>query len=117
MVVSFGACCFGIVIGYVAYRTLIRTDSSSISDIAAVVAAVGGGAVTQLYDPTAGDAFGWYAIGLLIGMAVFLVLRLVLEHPQTPRKPEDPPQPTVLGDSPVISDSGSGSARQDIFGT
>jgi hypothetical protein len=104
MVMSIGAFCFGVVIGYVTYRTLVRKDDSSISDIAAVVAAVGGAAVTQLFDPASGDIFGWYAIGLLVGMATFLVLRLVFERSgdkgplilgdETHAKPED----VVLGD-------------------
>ena len=94
MVMSIGAFCFGVVIGYITYRTLVRKDDTSISDIAAVVAAVGGAAVTQLFDPASGDIFGWYAIGLLAGMATFLVLRLVFERAKVPgEKP-----PVVLGD-------------------
>jgi NhaP-type Na+/H+ or K+/H+ antiporter len=79
-VVSIGAVCFGIVIGYIAYRTLVRVDSNSISDLAAVIAAVGGGVVAERFDEKGTDAFGWYSIGLLIGMAVFLVLRLIFER-------------------------------------
>lgn len=92
MIMDIGAVCFGIVIGYVTYRTLVRTDGSSVSDIAAVLAAVGGAGVTKLFDPASGDAFGWYAIGLLVGMAVFLVLRLILERPG-----QDGKTPLILG--------------------
>jgi hypothetical protein len=94
MVLSIGAACFGVVLGYVTYRTLVRKKTSSISDLAAVVAAVGGGVVTQLFDPTTGDAFGWYSIGLLTGMAVFLILRLTVERVAG----EGGVRPTVLGD-------------------
>jgi hypothetical protein len=69
-----GAACFGIVIGFITYRTLIRTtDKTAISDLAAVVGAVGGGVVTGLFEP-ASRAFAWYSIGLLGGMALFFVL-------------------------------------------
>jgi hypothetical protein len=99
--------CFGVVIGYVTYRTLVRKNNSSISDIAAVVAAVGGGVVTQIFNPTAGDTFGWYSIGLLVGMAVFLVLRLVVERPAT----TGGPRPAVLGD-----DASGANPRAAILG-
>ena len=92
-VISIGAVCFGIVIGYVTYRTLVRQDTASVSDIAAVVAAVGGGVVAERFSNTAhSDSFGWYSIGLLIGFAAFLILRLIFEH--TPGKKKS----TVLGD-------------------
>ena len=79
MVVSIGAVCFGIVVGYVTYRTLVRTDTTSISDLAAVIAAIGGGVVTQLFGDDGTDTFGWYSMGLLGGMALFLVLRILLK--------------------------------------
>jgi hypothetical protein len=65
-----GAACFGIAVGYLTYRALVRTAvNASISVLAAVVGAVGGAAVTGLFAP--GTAvFAWYAIGLLAGMAV-----------------------------------------------
>ena len=69
-VISVGAVCFGIVIGYITYRTLARSEKASVSDIAAVVAAVGGGTVTTLFDRNGSDSFGWYSMGLLVGMAL-----------------------------------------------
>jgi NhaP-type Na+/H+ or K+/H+ antiporter len=93
-VISVGAVCFGIVIGYVTYRTLVRTNKSSISDLAAVVAAIGGGVVSGHFDVRGSDTFGWYSIGLLIGMAVFLILRLILER----QKEDGEPGPVILGD-------------------
>ncbi|HEY5178186.1 MAG TPA: hypothetical protein VIJ07_00160 [Dermatophilaceae bacterium] len=120
MIASIGATCFGVVIGYVTYRTLVRKDDSSISDIASVVAAVGGGVVTQLFGPASADRFGWYAIGLLCGMAVFLVLRIVLERPSTPGEK----RPEVLGDEKparsagevILGDSSAGGSQSAILG-
>ena len=78
-VVSVGAVCFGVAIGYITYRTLVRKSDAAISDIAAVVAAVGGGVVAERFSDKGTDTFGWYSIGLLVGMAAFLVLRLTVE--------------------------------------
>jgi hypothetical protein len=78
-VITIGAICFGVVVGYITYRTLARvTAGASVSDIASVIAAVGGGAVTVLFDPQESDAFGWYAIGLLMGMALYLTISLAI---------------------------------------
>jgi hypothetical protein len=92
-VISIGALCFGIVIGYVTYRTLVRKGDSSISDLAAVVGAVGGGVVATRFDEKGTDTFAWYSIGLLAGMAVFLMLRLIFE-----RRKNGEPGPSILGD-------------------
>jgi hypothetical protein len=68
-----GALVFGLVVGFITYRTLVRTtDKASIGDLGAVLAAIGGGAVTKLYDPS-GTPFAWYAIGLALGMMVFFL--------------------------------------------
>ncbi len=93
-VMSIGATCFGIVVGYVTYRTLVRKSDAAISDLAAVVAAIGGGVVAERFDSSRGsDTFGWYSIGLLAGFALFLVLRLVFE-----RSKDGGPAPVILGD-------------------
>lgn len=42
-----------------------------LSDIAAVTAAVGGAAVTALFDTD--DLFGWYSIGLFCGFFMYLI--------------------------------------------
>jgi hypothetical protein len=75
LVISVGATCFGVVAGYITHRTLIRKSTGAqISDLAAVLAAIGGGTVAALF-PLDGqsDAFGWYSIGLLIGVAAYFV--------------------------------------------
>ena len=58
IVMSVGAFCFGATVGYITYRTLVRTEKSNVSDIATVVGAVGGAAVTGLFDPQQSDTFG-----------------------------------------------------------
>jgi hypothetical protein len=74
-----GAALFGVSVGFIAYRTLVRTsDKAAISDLGTVVAVIGGGAVTGLFDPQNSDLFGWYSIGLAIGIATFFVLFLAL---------------------------------------
>jgi hypothetical protein len=79
IVVSVGAVCFGLVVGYLTYRTLARSGpTASVSDLAAVVAVIGGGTVTTLFRPARSDAFGWYSIGLLIGLAVYAAATLIL---------------------------------------
>lgn len=67
-----GAVCFGVIMGWVTYRTLRRTgETVAISNIASVAGAVGGAAVTGLFK---GNLFGWYCIGLAGGFFVYLVL-------------------------------------------
>jgi hypothetical protein len=74
VLVQAGACCFGVAIGYITYRTLVRsTDRTAISDLAAVIGAVGGGVITGVF-PAGSALFAWYSIGLLLGMAVFFAV-------------------------------------------
>ena len=72
-----GAFCFGLVIGFITYRTLRRTDQTSISDIAAVIGAIGGGAVLALF-PAGSERFDYYAFGLAIGFVAYLIVSLIL---------------------------------------
>ena len=68
-----GALCFGVVIGWVTYRTLRRQgETVAISNIATVIGAVGGGAVTALFKTP--EPFGWYCIGLFLGFFAYLIL-------------------------------------------
>ena len=68
-----GALCFGIIVGWVTYRTLRRTgETVAISNIASVIAAVGGGAVTAVFKTP--DIFAWYCIGLFVGFFAYLIL-------------------------------------------
>jgi hypothetical protein len=68
-----GSVLFGVVIGWVTYRTLARRAGAvALSDIATVLGAVGGGAVLAIFDDD--HLFGLYAIGLAIGFFAYLAL-------------------------------------------
>ena len=74
---SIGAFCFGLVIGWVTYRTLRRrNDGVALSDIATVVGATGGAAVTGLFGNA--QLFAWYSIGLAVGFFVYLLLGVTI---------------------------------------
>lgn len=61
-----GAGAFGLVIGWIAYRTLRRSDGSRIRDLTTVIAALGGAAIvdTRFADP---ELFSSYGLGLATG--------------------------------------------------
>jgi hypothetical protein len=68
-----GAVCFGVVIGWIVYRTLRRdTNVVTLQDIATVVGAVGGAAVTAIFKSE--SLFGCYSIGLAVGFFGYLIL-------------------------------------------
>jgi hypothetical protein len=70
---EFGAICFGVVVGWVTYRTLRRSNETvALSNIATVIAAVGGAAVTGLFNSP--ELFGLYSIGLAGGFFAYLLL-------------------------------------------
>jgi ABC-type Co2+ transport system permease subunit len=72
-----GAICFGLVVGWITYRTLRRSaDKVGLGDIATVIGAVGGAAVTSLF---AKDLFAGYAIGLAVGFFLYFIIGLILE--------------------------------------
>jgi hypothetical protein len=74
---EWGALVFGVVIGWVTYRTLRRTtETVDLSSIATVIGAVGGAAVTTLFDTD--RLFGFYAIGLGGGFFAYLLLGTTL---------------------------------------
>lgn len=68
---------FGIVVGYITYRTLRHKSSTGLSDIASVIGAIGGGAVLKLF-PVGGAGFDQYAAGLATGFFVYLLLSLLI---------------------------------------
>ncbi|GHP00874.1 hypothetical protein KSF_109210 [Reticulibacter mediterranei] len=80
-----GAICFGLVVGWISYRTLRRKEGvAALSDIAAVISAIGGAAVTALFRSEL--LFGLYAIGLALGFfAYFLVSISVYGKKETGR--------------------------------
>jgi hypothetical protein len=77
-VASIGAACFGLVVGWIAYRTLRRKEGNvGLSDLSTVIGVIGGGAITTLFKEP--GLFGSYAIGLAIGFFAYFVVALILE--------------------------------------
>jgi hypothetical protein len=74
---EWGAASFGFVIGWVTYRTVRRSPTTGLSDIATVIGAVGGAAVTTLF-PSADRPFGAYGIGLAIGFILYLITAMIV---------------------------------------
>lgn len=73
-----GAALFGLVVGWICYRTLRRReDKAALSDLATVVGVIGGGAVTALFK--AGDSFASYSIGLAIGFFAYLIISALVD--------------------------------------
>ena len=73
----FGAFCFGLVIGWIVYRTLRRKEgASALSDVSTVIGAVGGGAIMAIFK--APELFAGYSIGLAAGFFIYFVLYLVI---------------------------------------
>jgi len=75
---NIGAICFGLVIGWITYRTLRRKEgNAALSDIAAVIGAVGGAGITTLFG--AKDLFASYCIGLAIGFFLYFIIGLIID--------------------------------------
>jgi hypothetical protein len=68
-----GAFCFGMVVGWVTYRTLRRKEgAATLSDISSVLGAIGGAAVTALFKNE--QMFGMYSIGLAVGFFLYFLI-------------------------------------------
>jgi len=75
---NIGAICFGLVIGWITYRTLRRKEgNAALSDIAAVIGAVGGAGITSLFG--AANLFDAYCIGLAIGFFGYFIIGLIVD--------------------------------------
>jgi hypothetical protein len=72
-----GAFWFGFVVGFVTYRTLRHTTTAGLNDIAAVIGAIGGGAVLKLFPPDT-VSFNDYAFGLALGFFLYLAISLII---------------------------------------
>lgn len=73
-----GAFGFGALIGWYAYYlNRYRTDAIQLSDLAALIGAVGGGAILALF-PAGSDLFGAYGVGLFAGFFGYLLVLVVL---------------------------------------
>lgn len=70
--IEIGALAFGLVIGWLTYRTIIfRKEDAALADIAIVIGAVGGAAITGIFkDP---NLFAGYSIGLAAGFFFFAI--------------------------------------------
>ncbi len=76
--VQWGAFSFGLILGwFVYYLNRYRTGDVQFSDIATVLAAVGGAAVINLF-PAGSDLFGAYGIGLAVGFFGYFLLLIAL---------------------------------------
>src|SRR5215216_5950363 len=108
-----GAVCFGIVVGWVCYRTLRRNQAASgLSDIATVLGAIGGAAITGIWKPGTGS-FNGYCIGLLIGFFLYLIVSYIVEGPEGRRQVAawlgtEPPRGQIIGSVSVTTPTGGG---------
>ena len=81
MIPMIGAACFGVVMGWITYRTLRRREgTAALSDIATVIGAVGGAAITALFKTE--DLFGAYCIGLFVGFFAYFIVGLLVKEEQ-----------------------------------
>jgi hypothetical protein len=68
-----GAFAFGAVIGWTTYFIMRRAQPTAITDIAAVIGALGGAAILTLFEAR-GPMFASYAIGLAVGFFAYFVI-------------------------------------------
>jgi uncharacterized membrane protein YeaQ/YmgE (transglycosylase-associated protein family) len=72
-----GPFCFGLVIGWVTYRTLRRkAEGVALGDIAAVIGAVGGATVVGLFKAAGFDS---YCFGLAVGFFAYFISGIIIE--------------------------------------
>ena len=75
--INVGSFCFGLVVGWVTYRTLRRKqEGAAISDIAAVIGAIGGAGITTLFG--AQELFSSYCIGLSVGFFGYFIVGIII---------------------------------------
>jgi uncharacterized membrane protein YeaQ/YmgE (transglycosylase-associated protein family) len=76
---------FGIVIGWITYRTLARQTTTTVNDISAVVGAVGGAAVITFLGlnqkSAVAENISPYCIGLFLGFFGYLVAAMIAKKP------------------------------------
>lgn len=70
---SIGATCFGAALGWFTYFTLRYKKDHVISDLGAVIAALGGGAVPKLF-ASGSTVFAYYELGLAIGFFGYVMI-------------------------------------------
>jgi hypothetical protein len=97
-----GALLFGLVIGWISYRTLRLTAGTSVlSDIATIIGAVGGAAVTALLRDDV--LFGLYCLGLALGFFAYLGYGVYVSGTQEvqPWRISAPVVPAAIGQAPA----------------
>ncbi len=103
-IAGFGALVFGFVVGWISYRTLRLTGGANVlSDIATIIAAVGGAAIVTLLKSDV--LFGLYALGLGIGFFAYLAVGLVLYGTQEVRPWQAPRVPPTAPPPPPVTPS------------
>lgn len=134
-----GAGGFGALIGwYIYFINRYRTDTVQLTDVAALLTAIGGGAVLTLF-PAKSELFGAYGIGLAVGFFGYFLCLLVfvlrsdefsvnwfLDGRRTAPKPTETdggssgrPMSAVSGVAPTgrvrvaVSDGGASAAAND----
>jgi uncharacterized membrane protein YeaQ/YmgE (transglycosylase-associated protein family) len=70
-----GAFAFGAVIGWTTYFIMRRAQPTTMTDIAAVIGALGGAAILTLFEAR-GPMFATYAIGLAVGFFAYFAIFL-----------------------------------------
>jgi len=99
-----GALLFGLVIGWISYRTLRLTAGTSVlSDIATIIGAVGGAAVTALLRDDV--LFGLYCLGLALGFFADLGYGVYVSGTQEVQPWRAPAAPAAIGQPPVAPTS------------
>jgi hypothetical protein len=74
-----GSFAFGMVIGWFLYFVnRYRHDDVTLGDVATVIGAIGGGAVTALFGEGKADLFGAYGIGLASGFFGYLIILFIM---------------------------------------
>lgn len=72
-----GAGCFGALIGwYVYYINRNRTDKVQLGDLATLIGAIGGAAITTIF-PAKSELFGAYGIGLAAGFFGYFIALVI----------------------------------------
>ena len=95
---NLGALCFGLVVGWITYRTVRRSGVNGLSDISTVIGAVGGGAVTALFGEP--EIFGAYSVGLALGFFGYFLTFLGLYGKGNPSEPDNDNR--LMGAQPPI---------------
>jgi hypothetical protein len=75
--VQAGALAFGVVIGWFVYFVNRYRSEVALADVAVILAAIGGGAVLDLF-PEQSTLFGYYGLGLALGFFAYFVVLVVL---------------------------------------